>query len=226
MTEEVGLETHELCERYRKLYLPAVADALYELGLPEQVLPTYLRPLFPEQRMVGLAFTVEGRPLAAIGWEAGLVRIRSYLEIFERLDADSVLVSVNPNSHVGHFGELTANSARAHGCAGCVLDGNLRDIEGLRAIGFQVFYRDLSPLNAIGRWEMIQSQQPVLIGGIAVKPGDVVFGEFDGILVVPQEHAEAVLLKAEEIVAAEKHVRDEVRQGTSPLDSLDRHGHI
>jgi regulator of RNase E activity RraA len=220
------VDAHELCERYRKLYLPAVADALYELGLPEQVLPTYLRPLFPEQRMVGLAFTVEGRPLAPTGWDAGLVRIRSYLEIFERLDADSVLVSVNPNSHVGHFGELTANSARSRGCAGCVLDGNLRDTEGLRAIGFQVFYRDLSPLNAIGRWEMIESQQPVVIGGIVVEPGDVVFGEFDGVLVVPQEHAETVLLKAEEIVAAEKHVREEVRQGTSPLDSLDRHGHI
>jgi regulator of RNase E activity RraA len=220
------VDAHELCERYRKLYLPAVADALYELGLPEQVLPTYLRPLFPEQRMVGLAFTVEGRPLASIGWDAGLVRIRPYLEIFERLDADSVLVSVNPNSHVGHFGELTANSARSRGCAGCVLDGNLRDTEGLRAIGFQVFYRDLSPLNAIGRWEMIESQQPVVIGGIVVEPGDVVFGEFDGVLVVPREHAETVLLKAEEIVAAEKHVREEVRQGTSPLDSLDRHGHI
>lgn len=220
------MDVHELCARYRQLYLPAVADALYELNLPEQVLPTSLRPLFPEQRMVGHAFTVEGRGLAPIGWEAGLVRIRSYLEVFERLVPDSVLVSVNPNSHVGHFGELTANSARAHGCVGCLLDGNLRDIEGMREIGFQVFYRDLSPLNAIGRWEMIACQQPVAIGGIIVKPGDVVFGEFDGVLVIPHEQAESVLLKAEAIVAAEARVRDEVRLGGTPLESLDRHGHI
>jgi len=220
------MDVHELCERYRQLYLPAVADALYELGLPEQVLPTYLRPLFPEQRLVGHAFTVEGRGLAPIGWEAGLVRIRSYLEVFERLEPDSLLVSVNPNSHVGHFGELTANSAQAHGCVGCVLDGNLRDIQGMREIGFQVFYRDLSPLNAIGRWEMIQCQQPVLIGGIAVNPADIVFAEFDGVLVIPHAHAETVLLKAEEIIGAEGRVREEMRQGTSPLESLDRHGHI
>jgi len=220
------MDVHELCERYRQLYLPAVADALYELGLPEQVLPTYLRPLFPEQRLVGHAFTVEGRGLAPIGWEAGLVRIRSYLEVFERLEPDSLLVSVNPNSHVGHFGELTANSAQAHGCVGCVLDGNLRDIQGMRDIGFQVYYRDLSPLNAIGRWEMIQCQQPVLIGGIAVNPADIVFAEFDGVLVIPHEHAETVLLKAEEIIGAEGRVREEMRQGTSPLESLDRHGHI
>lgn len=220
------MDVHQLCGRYRELYLPAVADALYELGLPEQVLPTYLRPLFPEHRMVGHAFTVEGRGLAPIGWEAGLVRIRSYLEVFERLEPDSVLVSVNPNSHVGHFGELTANSARARGCVGCLLDGNLRDIEGMRDIGFQVFYRDLSPLNAIGRWEMVESQQPVTIGGIVVKPGDIVFGEFDGVLVIPHEQAESVLLKAEEIVGAEVRVRDDVRQGATPLESLDRHGHI
>ena len=220
------MDVHELCERYRQLYLPAVADALYELGLPEQVLPTYLRPLFPEQRLVGHAFTVEGRGLAPIGWEAGLVRIRSYLEVFERLERDSVLVSVNPNSHVGHFGELTANSAQAHGCVGCVLDGNLRDIQGLRDIGVLVYYRDLSPLNAIGRWEMIQCQQPVLIGGIAVNPADIVFAEFDGVLVIPHAHAETVLLKAEEIIGAEGRVREEMRQGTSPLESLDRHGHI
>ena len=220
------MDVHELCARYRKLYLPAVADALYALGKPEQVLPTYLRPLFPQQRIVGHAYTVEGRGLAPIGWEAGLVRIRSYLEVFERLEPDSLLVSVNPNSHVGHFGELTANSAQAHGCVGCVLDGNLRDIQGMREIGFQVFYRDLSPLNAIGRWEMIQCQQPVLIGGIAVNPADIVFAEFDGVLVIPHAHAETVLLKAEEIIGAEGRVREEMRQGTSPLESLDRHGHI
>jgi 4-hydroxy-4-methyl-2-oxoglutarate aldolase len=220
------MDVHELCARYRKLYLPAVADALYELGLAEQVLPTSLRPLFPEQRMVGHAFTVEGRGLAPIGWEAGLVRIRSYLEVFERLEPDSVLVSVNSNSHVGHFGELTANSALAHGCVGCLLEGNLRDIEGMREIGFQVFYRDLSPLNAIGRWEMISCEQPVMIGGIVIEPRDIVFGEFDGVLVIPHEQAEAVLLEAEEIVGAEELVRTEVRQGSTPLDSLDRHGHI
>ena len=216
----------ELCERFRKLYMPAVCDAVYELGLPEQVLPTYLRPLFPEQRIVGRAFTVEGREIAQVGWDEGVARMRSYLEMFERLEPDTVLVSTTPSGRVGHFGELTANSAKAHGCVGCILDGNLRDIEGMREIGFQVFYRDLSPLNGIGRWEMIASQHPVMIGDVTVKPNDIVFAEFDGILVVPHEHAEAVLVRAESIVNAEKQVRDELSQGLSPNASFDRHGHI
>jgi len=216
-----------MCARYRTLYMPAICDALYELGLPEQVLPTALRPLFPEQRIAGVAFTVQGSAIEPpIAWEPGIERIRSYLEVFERLEADSLLVHVNGVSPVGHFGELTANSAKQHGCVGCILDGNLRDIEGLREIGFQVFYRDLSPLNAIGRWEMLHCQGPVEIGDVAIHPGDVVIGEFDGVLVVPAAEAERVLLKAEEIVSAEGRVRAEMRAGIPPIESLARHGHI
>ena len=221
------METSELCARYRALYMPAVCDALYELGLPERVLPTWLRPLLSEQRIVGRAFTVKGRAIEPrVGWDDGIERIRSYLEVFERLEPDSILVHVNGSSPVGHFGELTANSAKRHGCVGCILDGNLRDIEGLREIGFQVFYRDLSPLNAIGRWEMELSQWPVEIGGVTINPGDVVIGEFDGVLVVAAGDAERVLLKAEEIVGAEGKVRAEMRAGTSPLEGLRKYGHV
>jgi regulator of RNase E activity RraA len=217
----------EICTRYRKLYMPAVCDALYALGLPEQVLPTSLRPLFPEQRIVGRAFTVQGQAIEpSVSWDEGIARIHSYLEIFERLEPDSILVHANGTSSVGHFGELTANSARQHGCVGCILDGNLRDIEGLREIGFQVFYRDLSPLNAIGRWELRASQQPVTIGAVTIHPGDIVVAEFDGVLVVPEAEAVSVLLKAEEIVEAEGSVRREMRAGVSPVEGLRKHGHI
>lgn len=217
----------ELCARYRNLYVPAVADALYGLGMAEQVLPSALRPLFPETRIAGIAYTILGAPIRPpVDWDAGIERIRSYLEVFERLPADSVMVSVNPDSEVGHFGELTANSARRRGCAGVILDGNLRDVEGLRAIGFQVFYRDLSPRNAIGRWEMVAAQVPVTIGGVTIHPGDLILAEFDGVLVIPSASAEAVLLDAEQIIGAEALVRDEMRAGESPLASLNRHGHI
>ena len=176
--------------------------------------------------MVGEAFTIEGRSIEKVDWDTGLARIRSYLEIFELIRPDTILVSVNPDSQVGHFGELTANAAQVRGCVGVVLDGNLRDTEGLRAIGFQVFYRDLSPLNAIGRWEMVAALQPVTIGSVTVHPGDIIFGEFDGVVVIPGAEAERVLVKAEEIVSAEESVRKEMRTGSAPWAGLERHGHI
>jgi regulator of RNase E activity RraA len=221
------LDVHTMCARYRTLYISGVCDALYHLGLPEQLLPTALRPLFPEQVIVGHAFTVLGHSLPSIGWDDGSKAIRPYLEIYERLTPDSLIVSVTSDgSPVGHFGELTANAAKSHGCVGVVLDGNLRDIHGLRDIDFQVFYRGLSPLNAIGRWEMVTSEAPVTIGDVTIRQGDIVFGEFDGILVIPREQAQQVLEQAEAIVEAEGRVRREVRGGTPPWESFQRHGHI
>ena len=168
--------TKEFCDRYRDLYIGVVCDAMYELGIEEPVLPSALRPLFPEQRMVGIAHTVLGSAIEpVVSWDAGVERITSYLNVFEELKPDSILVSVNRGSTVGHFGELTANAAKAQGCAGVVLDANLRDVEGLRDIGFQVFYRDLSPKNAIGRREMVGHQVPVEIGDVTISPGDLIF---------------------------------------------------
>lgn len=109
---------------------------------------------------------------------------------------------------------------------GVILDGNLRDVEGMRDIGFQVFYRGLSPLNGIGRWEMVAEQVPVKVGDVRIQPGDIVLAEFEAILIIPRKDAERVLLKAEEIVAAEAKVRAEAALGIPPSDSLDRHGHI
>jgi regulator of RNase E activity RraA len=221
------LSRQEMCERYRRLWVPVVCDAMYQLGIPEPVLPSWLRPLLPDQRIAGIAFTVLGRGInPPVGWSEGVARISSYLRVFEQLQPDDLMVSVTTQSHVGHFGELTANAAKARGCVGVILDGNLRDIAGLRQIGFQVFYRDLSPLNGIGRWEMLDAQIPVTVGGVAVHPGDVIVAEYDGVVVVPADQAEQVLLKAEEITGAESRVRQEVSEGSSPMNSFERHGHI
>jgi regulator of RNase E activity RraA len=207
--------------------MPAVCDALYELGLREQVLPSTLRPLFPDRGFVGLAHTVAGREISpAVGWDEGVVRMRSYLEVFEHLEPDSVLVSTTADGFVGHFGELTGNAAQRRGCVGVVLDGNLRDVTGLREIGLPVVYRDFSPRNGIGRWEMTAEQEPVQIGDVVIRPGDLVIAEFEGVLVVPREEAGMVLERAEAIVGAEALVRDEIRQGSTPSASFDIHGHI
>lgn len=220
------IERGELCRRYRKLYLPAVSDAIYRAGGEEQVLPSTLRPLFPHERIVGVAFTLVGTQIERCSWEEGVERIDSYLRVFERIRPDDVIVSVNGDSPVAHFGELTGNSAQVHGCEGVILDGNLRDIEGLRSIGLQVFHRDVSPLTAIGRWEMTDTQVPVTIGEVEIHPGDLIFAEYEGILVIPAADAEQVLLDAEAVVEGEALVRADMRDGLSPSEGLAKHGYI
>ena len=121
---------------------------------------------------------------------------------------------------------LTGNAAKARGCRGVILDGNLRDVQGLRDIGFQVFFNALSPLNGIGRWEMTAEQTPVVIDGVTIHPGDLILAEFEGILVIPRAQAQTIVAKAEEIARAEHLVRTEASEGVPPVTSLARHGHI
>jgi regulator of RNase E activity RraA len=96
----------------------------------------------------------------------------------------------------------------------------------LLRIGFQVFYSELSPLNGIGRWEMSEKQNPVTIDGVTILPGDIIIGDFDGVVVVPRADAERVLLEAESIDVAEAKVRAEAEEGVPPMESFERHGHI
>ena len=168
--------------RYRKLYMPAVCDALYELGLPERFSPPRSGRSSPSNdRRRG----VHGqRPRDRAAPRLGRGNQADHVRTSRCSSASSPTRSwctSNGDSPVGHFGELTANSASQQGCVGCILDGNLRDIEGLREIGFQVFYRDLSPLNgsAAGRWSPRRS--PSQSGASTVDPGDIVIGEFDGV---------------------------------------------
>ena len=163
---------------------------------------------------MGVAFTVEGVEIVpAVSWDEGKERVASYLEVFELLTPESVMVSKNTGDLVGHFGELTGNSAMEHGCVGVVLDGNLRDTTGLRQIGLQVFYRDVYPRSGMGRSrEMVSHQQPVTIGDVTVHPGDLVIADFDGILVVPRADILRVLERAEEIVGIERDVRADMRR--------------
>ncbi len=220
------MDLAKLCAGFRQHPVSVICDAMYALGVPEQVLASALRPLLPDVRIAGEAFTVRGKAIGPLSWGEGIPRIRPYLQIFEELTPDSILVSVNPDSPVGHFGELTANAARSKGCQGVVLSGNLRDTEGLKAIGFQAFYSGLSPTNAIGRWEMAAKQVPVVIGNVEIIPGDIVVADYDGVVVIPRADADRVLLEASSIDAAEALVRQEAATGVPPSLSFDKHGHI
>ena len=110
------IPTAELCARYRRICVSVVCDALYEFGLPERVLLSALRPLLPDVRMAGIAYTPQGRAIRPeVGCDRGVERVKSYLQMFNELEPDWVVVLSNPDSEVGHFGELSGNAALKRG---------------------------------------------------------------------------------------------------------------
>jgi 4-hydroxy-4-methyl-2-oxoglutarate aldolase len=220
-----NLELQEICERYKRLYAGAVYDVLEEMGYPNQALSHNLAGLTPGMKLAGPAFTVKGTVTAErveADREAALQMVRSMsqpcIEVRDRGTSFNVAI----------YGELSATAARAHGAVGALLDGGTRDSGHLIKMDFPVFARYRSPVEAFGRYMILRFQVPIFLSGeltdtVEIKPGDFIFGETDGVLVIPKDLTLAVLTKCEEITAIENKARGEFARGDDPIEVFNRH---
>lgn len=201
----------ELCARYGRLYVAAVADALDDKGLWHQIVDRRIQPLTLEMRVVGPAFTMLGRP------ERSTDRaIRKGVKAVDALQRHTVAVMDCSGEEItGHWGELLTNGALVRGCTGAVIDGGTRDVATILKMNFPVFCKYRSPADAKGRWNVVDFDCPVRIGGVPVAPGDFIVGDPDGIVVVPRGLVVEVLLEAEEVAKTETEIRQRVRDGQS-----------
>jgi len=201
----------ELCARYGRLYTAAVADALDDKGQWHQIIDRRIQPLTLEMRVAGPAFTMLGRP------ERSTDRaIRKGVKAVDALRPHTVAVMDCTGEEItGQWGELLTNGAIVRGCTGAVIDGGTRDVAAILKMGFPVFSKYRSPADAKGRWNVVDFDCPVRIGGVAVAPGDFIVGDCDGVVVVPRDLVVEVLLEAEEVVKTETEIRQRVRDGQS-----------
>jgi 4-hydroxy-4-methyl-2-oxoglutarate aldolase len=222
-TDAANLE--QICERYRRLYAGAVFDVLESLGLPNQVVSHELTPLAPEMRLAGPAFTIKGT-LTCERDEAGRhKRLRMTQEmVYPCIEVRDRGTPFN----VAIYGELSATVARAHGAVGALVDGGARDSAKLISMGFPVFARYRSPVEAFGRYTMLNCQVPILVSGeltetVQINPGDFIFGEPDGVLVIPKELTLRVLEECERVKGLEDCARTEFARGDDPVEVFKRY---
>jgi regulator of RNase E activity RraA len=112
----------------------------------------------------------------------------------------------------------------ALGCRAARADGGVRDVRHILDQGFPVFTRYRTPADAPPRWRLAEWDVPVRIGDVEVRPGDVVVGDVDGVVCVPRDIREEVLLAAEKTVETETEVREAVTEGMDPLAAYDEYG--
>jgi regulator of RNase E activity RraA len=210
----VAIPLEEMCARYGRLYVAAVADALDDKGLWHQIVDRRIQPLTFHMRVAGPAFTMLGRP------ERSTDRaIRKGVKAVDAVRPHSVVVMDCSGEEItGHWGELLTNGTMVRGGTGAVIDGGVRDVRAILDLGFPVFCKFRSPADAKGRWNVVDFDCPVTIGGVPVRPGDFVVGDADGVVVVPADLAVEILLEAEQIVAEEDEVRRHVRNRESVAD--------
>ena len=209
-----AIPLEELCERYRKLYTPAIADILDEKGLFHQILPPSIQALAPGMRLAGPAVTVKGTPTSVHKDEYLQPMLQAYLS----MEPGTIAVyDTSADQMAAHWGELVSTAAWVKGCRGAVIDGGVRDVERIIEMGFPIFARYRSPADIRGRWRYVEVGEPIRIGEVVIESGDFVVGDASGVVVVPQRLTAEVLLEAESVVETEDKIRQELKAGENPM---------
>jgi regulator of RNase E activity RraA len=206
----------------RDLLTSAVlADVLDGLEHRTSTLPGTLRPLRPEWKLFGRAATLSAVSVAAEPASPYAIE----MECIDALRPGEVLVATT-HGDLGSalWGELLSTAAQAHGAVGAVIDGMTRDAARILAMDFPVFAAGFCPLDSKGRLDGIHHGHPIRIGDCTVRPGDLVYGDIDGIVVVPAELAEAALPRALAKVTGENRVRSELEKGRPIRDVFAQYG--
>jgi regulator of RNase E activity RraA len=197
----------ELIDRLLKIQVAAVSDVLDKRGLWEQHLPHQIKPLDNAQKVAGPAFTIKGQSTAQL--DVGLGP-----KVIDSLTPDCVVVwDTTGEQRASHWGDLMGAAAKAKGARGVVIDGGVRDIQELLGMSFPVFARYRTAAGTPGRWKITEINEPVRIDGVLIRPGDFIFGDLDGIVVIPAEIVEEVVTEAEIVQAAELKIREAVEAG-------------
>lgn len=207
-----------------KLYSAVLSDVMDGLGLMEQALKPFVRPLDDSLVLFGRARTGLYMPRYQVADGEDPYEIEIALVDDLRPGDVAVFACGGPTDRIAPWGELLTTAAQVRGATGCLTDGLIRDIKPIREMGFPVFHGGIGPLDSKGRGKMMEMDCRVICGGVAVAAGDWVFGDADGVVVIPQAAAEETFAKALEKVQAENRTRDELRAGRSLREVFDRFG--
>ena len=211
-------------ETKQTLYTAVLSDVMDQLGHMNQALRPFVRPLDESLVFIGKARTGLYTSTYAVGDGENPYELE--IRLLDDLQPGEVpvLACDGPTDRIAPWGELLTTAAMARGGAGCVTDGLVRDVRKIRELRFPVFHGGIGPLDSRGRGRMIEMDTPVECGGVRVRSGDIVFGDVDGVVVVPQEIAEKVFRLAFAKVTDENHTRDELRAGSLLADVYAKYG--
>lgn len=211
-----------------ELFTSVVGDVMDKAGFYHQILPPYLRPLREDMVLIGRAMTVlEADCFAERMGGPGLLSNKPFGLMFEALDdlkSGEVYVAAGASHRYALWGELMSTRALKLGAAGALVDGYSRDTAGVLSLNFPTFSKGPYCQDQGARGKVIDWRVPVEIGGVLVEPGCIVFGDRDGVLVIPKAHEEAIVSAALEKARGEKLVAKAIREGMSAVDAYARFG--
>lgn len=212
---------NDIIARYNKLVdlSSTISDILDRRGIVGAFGVSALPPTLGGKRAIGRAITVRNapQPLDVLTVQERDGNMMTEIEGMHQADAGDVLV-IQGLRHVSNMGGVMATVAHTIGLAGAIVDGGIRDVGHSRSLGFPIWARDISPVT--GKWRAVTQEinGPVTINGITLHAGDLVVADETGVVFVPADLIEEVLLECEQIQAKESDWMSQIQNGLTIPD--------
>lgn len=206
------MDVKKIEELKKMLYSGVISDVLDQMGYRNQALGMGLQPLREDTVMFGPAFTSIGTEVYSMP-ESPLT---AQCKVIDQLDEGEIYVlKTRGEYNCAVFGELFATAVQTKKGAGVLLDGMVRDLRRLKTMDIALFYKGINPKTSKGRCEINECQIPVVFEDVTINPGDYIFGDIDGIVIIPKDIVDEVCDRALDTIKKEDAVRDNLLAGAS-----------
>ena len=212
MTHFKKMPEEELFAKMKEeLYGGLICDTMDAMGYRNQAMNMNVRPLEENNcKIVGRAKTILAVDIYEVLDEPYAGEIKA-VDSIKPGEVPVVCTNCSPNN--GIWGGLLSTASKMRGATGAIVDGLMRDTAEIKALDFPVFCAGYMPLDSAGRGKVVDMDCPIVAGGVKVNPGDVIFSDFDGVVVIPKEIFYEVVEKAFDKHSKESHTREELFQG-------------
>lgn len=203
-----------------ELYTPVVGDILDGLGFVHQFLPQPIQPMREPMKLAGrampvLMIDVFGKQKQPFG---------KLTEALDQLEPGEIYLASGGEMRCAYWGEILTATAKKRGAVGAVINGFHRDTPKVLEQDWPVFSRGRFAQDSGVRTQVVDYRCPIEIGGVHVEPGDLVFADLDGVLVIPRKVETETIKRALEKACGEKLVRKEIEGGMSSTDAFKKYG--
>ena len=208
-----------------ELFVAVVGDIMDKVGFLHQFLPPQIQPLAPHRVVLGRAMPVlEADVFEGVSTLSQDNVMRKpfglMLEALDDLKPNEVYICTGASPRYALWGELMSTRAQKLGAAGAVLDGYLRDTKGILALDFPAFAYGSYAQDQGPRGKVIDFRCPIEMHGVRINPGDIIFGDIDGVCVVPRQAEEEIMVKAVEKARGEKTVQKAIEAGMGAAEAF------
>lgn len=212
-----------------RLFTAVVGDVLDQMGLRRQFLPAGIAPLKPGMKIAGRAMPVLEADIFDDGADTakGPLAHKPFglmLEALDDLKDGEVYIATGSSLRYALWGELMSTRAAYLKSAGAILDGYVRDADGIEALGFPTFCRGVYAQDQGPRGKVIDYRCAIEIEGVRIEPGALLFGDREGVLVIPREAEEEAIRRAVEKAETENEVERAIKGGMSATQALETFG--